>query len=523
MRVVLVNWAHLADGASSGGGVNGYCQSLAVELAARGHDVTYLSSGLTYTRDADPSRVGPCKARRMPDFRGVRVVEIINSPVVAPGIFQFSDPEAEIASPALDAEFRAVLEALRPDVVHFHNVEGIAASTIGVRGTWARFFSLHNYHTICPQVYLLRGGVTPCRDSRNGHACATCITTGDPASERLGRCGPMPPPPPVHVPLHVSVTSRLRRIAQRISPPPPVPPSPQPMPGAPFDPAPAQRWTEPAAGTDPSQLAPLLNTIEPEPASDLPLNGFGRRRAAMVDALNSCDRVLAVSRFVAEVFASRGVKREVLSVQPIGTRMTDLAAKHPEMLAPPPADDGVRPLRLVFMGYHNRAKGLHVLADALDGLAPAALRRVHLAVFAKDIAPFETRMRRLEGRLAGLDIRPGYRYDEVPSLLSGRDAGIVPSVWWDNGPQTVMEFFACGLPVIGAELGGIPDLVRDGQNGLLFRGNDRDALRSVLLRLVTERGLCDRLRAGVTPPRSISAHADELLAAYATLRTGGGS
>src|SRR5688572_22529069 len=48
MRVVLVNWAKIWDGASNGGGVNGYCLALALALRDRGHEVISLFGGVTY-------------------------------------------------------------------------------------------------------------------------------------------------------------------------------------------------------------------------------------------------------------------------------------------------------------------------------------------------------------------------------------------------------------------------------------------------------------------------------------------
>ncbi|MCX5689083.1 MAG: glycosyltransferase, partial [Planctomycetota bacterium] len=118
---------------------------------------------------------------------------------------------------------------------------------------------------------------------------------------------------------------------------------------------------------------------------------------------------------------------------------------------------------------------------------------------------------------AGLHVKGSYRFEDVPGMLSGIDAGLVPSVWWDNGPQTVMEYLACGVPVIGAALGGIVDLVHDGENGLLFRGNDRFHLASTLARVCREPALLATLRGGVTPPRSISEHATVMEAEYRAL------
>ena len=99
-------------------------------------------------------------------------------------------------------------------------------------------------------------------------------------------------------------------------------------------------------------------------------------------------------------------------------------------------------------------------------------------------------------------------------LVAGKDFGLVPSVWWDNGPQTVMEFFSCGLPVVAAALGGIPDLVKHGVNGLLHRGNDRADLARTLTEVVRAPGGLLELRRNVRPPLSMPEHAAAMEAVY---------
>ena len=52
---------------------------------------------------------------------------------------------------------------------------------------------------------------------------------------------------------------------------------------------------------------------------------------------------------------------------------------------------------------------------------------------------------------------------------------VVPSIWYENFPRTIVEAFACGLPVIASRIGALADIVRDGETGLLFEpGNPRD-------------------------------------------------
>jgi glycosyltransferase involved in cell wall biosynthesis len=266
------------------------------------------------------------------------------------------------------------------------------------------------------------------------------------------------------------------------------------------------------------KASPEWRVLENDPRPDASgvANAYGERRGAMVAMLSSCDAVLAVSRFVAAKFEALGVRREAITTMSIGTRMAEMAEEMKELTAAPiqPGDGPQRPLRVVFLGYHNYYKGLHVLADAMELMEPAALARVELRVHAKAVEPFEWRLERLRGRLGGLTVTRGYEYRDVPSLLSGVDVGVVPSVWWDNGPQTVLEMLAMRVPVLGAALGGIPDMVTHGVNGLLHRGNDRAQLAEQLAELAIDRALVSRLRAGITPTKTMRAHAAEIESVY---------
>ncbi len=53
---------------------------------------------------------------------------------------------------------------------------------------------------------------------------------------------------------------------------------------------------------------------------------------------------------------------------------------------------------------------------------------------------------------------------------------VCPSEWYENNPISVLESFALGKPVIGAEIGGIPELVEDGITGLLFSAGNSNEL-----------------------------------------------
>jgi glycosyltransferase involved in cell wall biosynthesis len=67
-------------------------------------------------------------------------------------------------------------------------------------------------------------------------------------------------------------------------------------------------------------------------------------------------------------------------------------------------------------------------------------------------------------------------HSEQSNALSRLDVVVVPSVWIETGPLTVLEAFAAGVPVLGSDLSGINEWVREDQNGWLFPPGDAAAL-----------------------------------------------
>ena len=63
---------------------------------------------------------------------------------------------------------------------------------------------------------------------------------------------------------------------------------------------------------------------------------------------------------------------------------------------------------------------------------------------------------------------------------------VLPSEWYENGPISLLESFACGKPVIGANIGGIPEHIDDGIDGLIFQSKDHDDLAEKINLLLSE-------------------------------------
>lgn len=66
--------------------------------------------------------------------------------------------------------------------------------------------------------------------------------------------------------------------------------------------------------------------------------------------------------------------------------------------------------------------------------------------------------------------------DEMKETLIKCKFVVVPSIWYENCPYSVIEALCFGKPVIGADIGGIPELVRDNENGFIYKYDDVDEL-----------------------------------------------
>ncbi|HUJ92437.1 MAG TPA: glycosyltransferase, partial [Gaiellaceae bacterium] len=107
--------------------------------------------------------------------------------------------------------------------------------------------------------------------------------------------------------------------------------------------------------------------------------------------------------------------------------------------------------------------------------------------------------------------------DRVLELFRAADASILPSSW-ENFPHTVVEALAVGTPVIATAIGGVAEIVHDGENGLLVPAGDAAALAGAVRRYLGDAELRERLRAAAAPsvaeyaPERVFARLEETLA-----------
>jgi glycosyltransferase involved in cell wall biosynthesis len=79
----------------------------------------------------------------------------------------------------------------------------------------------------------------------------------------------------------------------------------------------------------------------------------------------------------------------------------------------------------------------------------------------------------------------GYLTGEpLREVVRNARAVVLPSEWYENAPMSVLEAYALGKPIIGARMGGIPELIREGETGLAFESADVGSLVDVMQQLM---------------------------------------
>jgi glycosyltransferase involved in cell wall biosynthesis len=201
-------------------------------------------------------------------------------------------------------------------------------------------------------------------------------------------------------------------------------------------------------------------------------------------AVRRAAHVVCPSTFLRDVIVSWRVPAERVTVLPNASPVAN--GVEPTSLGDPPP--------LVFAGRLTTAKDLDTALGALARVDGASL------VVVGD-GPERARLEQLRDQL-GLGERVRFvgsaSRDGVFGYLRGAEAMVLSSAW-ENFPHGVVESLALGTPVIATRVGGVPEIVTDGENGLLVPAGDVAALADAISRYLGDPALRARLRAAAAP------------------------
>jgi len=174
------------------------------------------------------------------------------------------------------------------------------------------------------------------------------------------------------------------------------------------------------------------------------------------------NRYIALNEFARQKYIEGGLPADRIVVKP---NFVDL---------PPPPPEVPRS-GFLFVGRLSEEKGVRTLLEAAQLLPPEIEIKVIGTGPLQSLVEAHPRILYLGGMAP----------EAVYAQMASAQALVLPSICYENFPRTIVEAFACGLPVLASRLGALPDLVQEGVSGDLFEAGSASNLVDCIQRHAT--------------------------------------
>ena len=390
-------------------------------------------------------------------------VNVVRYPIDAPEIQRVRDKDVRKRRTL----FQEIVEAARPDVFHLHSWTsgaGLRHLRQVARMDIPAVVTMHVPSPICMRGTMLLNDERPCDGRIDDRRCARCWA--------LDRGLPSPAAYLVsRLPRWDVTDSAISRLSQRAA---------------------TLLSARAAAATKARQLRSMATLSE---------------------------RIVAPSEWVRAALAENAIPPEkvVVSGQ---SASAEFSARKPRPLQG--ADR--REIVIGFLGRLERYKGADMLVRALARLPSDLPVQLRIAGVGQDAA-FARKMQEAARQDSRIHLMGLVEHERVPEFLSDIDVLAVPSRYMETGPIVVQEARALGIPVMGADLGGISERVRDGVDGWLLPFDDPGPWAEAIRVAATDRAEVARLSSNMHRTRSIDDVALDMATLYreimaARLQTG---
>ena len=230
--------------------------------------------------------------------------------------------------------------------------------------------------------------------------------------------------------------------------------------------------------------------------------------ARLQELARLCQRIVVPSEWVRSALHANGIPdtRILLSRQAASAAFGNGRLQ-------PRADAGSRPLTIGFVGRVEPYKGVRTLIEAMSHIPPQTPLRLVVAGTGDDAR----NLRSIEAAAAKdrrIELVGALPHDGIPAFLASIDVLAVPSRWMETGPIVVLEAQAMGVPVMGADLGGIAERVRDGIDGWLLPFDNPLAWAAAMQRAAADPAEVAMRAANSVRTRSESDIASEMATLY---------
>ncbi|MBU1125809.1 MAG: glycosyltransferase family 4 protein [Candidatus Omnitrophica bacterium] len=359
---------------------------------------------------------------------------------------------------AVDRAFAAVLEESRPDAVHIHHLASLSIGIIqqAKQKNIPVVCTLHDYWFICPQWHMRTSKGDVCRRTTAAEfndQCQGCF------GDSLFAHG-----------LLVRAYQSLRKVF-------------------PVD-----------------MLVFLRRNVKGFVSKGNIPERLRIRHRSIRNALEGVDIFFAPSQTIQERFVRAGIAAEKIFLSRYG--IVRQSGTFPQRAVS-------SKLRFSFIGTLLPAKGVDIMIEAFRGLSGYP---VELRIYGKRYAyaGYERFLRQIERRgcYANILFMGELPHERISEAFADTDLLVVPSTWQENAPLVIQEAFAYKIPVIASRIGGIPEFVQDGVNGLLCEAGDSSNLREKMEEVCRNPSILEKFKQNIPEVKGIVENAYELEGFY---------
>ncbi len=371
----------------------------------------------------------------------------------------------------IDEKFVELLLRIKPDVIHIHHLVFLSIGLIRKINDMRIpiVFTIHDYWLMCPKWHILKEDLLPCEKvfaNNFNEGCLSC----------LGEI------------LNIKKSAKIAYFFSK--------------------------------KLLPDFLVKRLKKIYFLFAQKMPNNGNGiiklRERISRIKALlNTFDIFFVPSEYVKNKFIEFGIPQGKIRFSRHGLDNNLFLNIQKSKCVK---------IRFAFIGTILPAKGAHILINSFNRIDKY---KGELKIYGRLHAytGFESYPAYLKKITKNRNIRfmGEFKHSDVANIFRDIDVLVVPSIWYENSPLVIQEAFLSKTPVIASRIGGIPELVSDRVNGLLFKPADAHDLQSKIQYVIDNPDILEKFRSNIPKVKSIEDNAKEIEEAYSSLTAKGKS
>jgi len=457
MKILHIAWGIVSRNTS----LAEYVNNLLEQERAFGWD-TYCFFPGRYDQKNPPYTPRIVKYRKSQSW----MYELINSPNIKGGEQDLDDPEMDLQEPQIEALFRILLNEIKPDLIHLHEMIHLCTSLIDIIKDEFHipiFMTCHDYFLFCPIVKLFDYQGNNCIETQVGEKCAICV--------KQAKSVPLPLTQIIYQKLYAlspslyliinskGIITEASQILTRF------------------------RILRRSFIIFKKMLTSVKDKIKPAKKEKSPkivdhalALKFQKRRDVNVTRLNKIDL------FMPHSFGCGEIYKRYLGSQKTNFFPIDPIHKHLENMDPKQINAISKPIYFgTIAGFVTKAKGADLLLETVELLNQQGYTKDYFLVIFGSVDP---RIKDKVLSIPNIINRGFFKTEDLNNLLNEVQVGLVPSIWEEVFGVVGTEFLAKGIPIIGNKRGGIPDYTIENVTGWLNKSATPQEMAEIMIEII---------------------------------------